>query len=79
MVGWLVGLVAFVPLGLLTGPRLLGVDRTSGRVIRAGSPVSLVRNLLIFAAQYGSPSSSFVTRRRRPASPWPGTRCQAHP
>lgn len=53
MVGWLVGLVAFVPLGLLTGPRLLGVDRASGRVIRAGSPVSLVRNLLIFAAQYG--------------------------
>jgi hypothetical protein len=53
MVGWLVGLVAFVPLGLLTGPRLLGVDRTRGQVIRAGSPVSLVRNLLIFAAQYG--------------------------
>jgi hypothetical protein len=53
MIGLLFGLVAFVPLGLLTGPRLLAVDRTSGRVTRAGSPVSLVRNLLIFAAQYG--------------------------
>jgi len=53
MAAWLVGLVAFVPLGLLTGPRLLAVDRASGRVTRAGSSVSLVRNLLIFAAQYG--------------------------
>jgi membrane protein DedA with SNARE-associated domain len=53
MIGLLFGLVAFVPLGLLTGPRLLAVDCTSGRVTRAGSPVSLVRNLLIFAAQYG--------------------------
>jgi hypothetical protein len=51
MAAWLVGLVAFVPLGLVTGPRLLAVDRTS--VTRAGSPVSLVRNPLVFGAQYG--------------------------
>ena len=48
---WLVGLVVFAPLGLLTGPRLLAVERTS--VIRAGSPVSLARILLVFGAQYG--------------------------
>jgi hypothetical protein len=53
MAAWLVGMAAFVPLGLVTGPRLLAVDRQSGRVTLAGSPVSLVRNLLIFAAQYG--------------------------
>ena len=51
LAAWLVGLVAFIPLGLVTGPRLLAVDRTS--VTRAGSPVSLVRNLLVFGEQYG--------------------------
>jgi hypothetical protein len=51
MAAWLVGLVAFAPLGFVTGPRLLAVERTS--VIRAGSRVSLVRNLLVFGAQYG--------------------------
>jgi hypothetical protein len=53
IVAWLVGMAAFVPLGLVTGPRLLAVDRQSGWVTLAGSPVPLVRNLLIFAAQYG--------------------------
>jgi hypothetical protein len=51
MAAWLAGLVAFVPLGLVTGPRLLAVDDM--HVIRAGSPVSLTRNLLVFGAQYG--------------------------
>ena len=59
---WLVGLVAFVPLGLLTGPRLLAVDRTS--VTRAGSPVPLIRNLLVFGAQYGIAVAVF----RQPAA-----------
>jgi hypothetical protein len=48
-----VGLAAFIPLGLVTGPRLLAVDRGRGLGTQAGSPVSLVRNLLVFAAQYG--------------------------
>jgi hypothetical protein len=52
MAAWLAGLVAFIPLGLATGPRILEVDRASGRVTRAGSPVSLVRNLCVFGAQY---------------------------
>jgi hypothetical protein len=51
MAAWLAGLMAFVPLGLATGPRILEVDRASGGVTRAGSPVSLVRNLFVFAAQ----------------------------
>jgi hypothetical protein len=53
MAAWLAGLAAFAPLGLVTGPRILAVDRTSGRVTQAGSPVPLVRNLLIFGTQYG--------------------------
>lgn len=52
MAAWFVGLAVFVPLGLVTGPRLLAVDSGSGRVTRAGSPVPLTRNLLIFAVQY---------------------------
>ncbi len=55
---WLIGSVAFVPLGLATGPRLLAVDRTG--VTRAGSPVSLVRNLLVFGAQYGIAVAHFL-------------------
>jgi hypothetical protein len=58
MAAWLIGFVAFVPLGLVTGPRLLAVDRTS--VTRAGSPVSLVRNLLVFGAQYGIAVALFL-------------------
>lgn len=50
MTAWLVGLIAFAPLGLVTGPHLLAAHR--GNVTRAGSPVSLVRNLLVFSAQY---------------------------
>jgi len=60
MAAWLLALVAFVPLGLVTGPRLLAVDRGRGRLTRAGSPVPLVRNLLLFARA--------VWNRRRPLS-----------
>jgi hypothetical protein len=52
MAAWLGGLGAFVPLGLVSGPRIVGVDRQTGRVMRAGSPVPLLRNLLVFASQY---------------------------
>lgn len=58
MAAWLVGLVASVPLGLVTGPRILAVDRT--RVTRAGSPVSLMRNLLVFGAQYAIAVALFL-------------------
>lgn len=52
VMAWLLGLAVFFPLGLVTGPRLLAVDRGRGGVTRAGSPVPLVRNLLVFGAQY---------------------------
>ena len=52
MMAWLGGLAAFVPLGLVSGPRIVGVDRQTGRVTRSGSPVPLLRNLLVFASQY---------------------------
>jgi hypothetical protein len=52
MMAWVAGLAGFVPLGLVSGPRILGVDRQTGRVTRAGSPVPLLRNLLVFASQY---------------------------
>src|SRR5438477_10191068 len=38
MAAWFVGLAAFIPLGLVTGPRLLAVDRGRGRVTPAGIP-----------------------------------------
>ena len=53
MAAWFLGLAAFVPLGLVTGPRLLAVNRGRGWATLAGSPMPLVRNLLVFAAQYG--------------------------
>jgi hypothetical protein len=59
-VAWFVGLAAFIRLGLVTGPRLLTVERGRGRVTLAGSPVSLVRNLLIFGAQYGIAVALFL-------------------
>ena len=57
---WLGGLVAFVPLGLATGPRIVGVDRAGGLVMLGGSPVPLLRNLLVFSAQYAIAVVSFL-------------------
>lgn len=51
-VAWLTGAVLLLPLGLATGPRLLGIDPASGHVFRAGSPRPLIRNVLLFALQY---------------------------
>ena len=41
------------PLAFLTGPRLLAVDRGKGLVTRAGSALPLIRNVTVFALQYG--------------------------
>lgn len=51
-VSWLAGAALFAPLALLTGPRLLAVDRNKGWVTRPGSPVSLIRNVAVFVLQY---------------------------
>ena len=50
---WLGGAVLFAPLALLTGPRLLAVDRAKGQITRPGSPVWLIRNVTVFCIQYG--------------------------
>lgn len=50
---WIGSAAASVPLGLATGPRFLAVDRAAGQVTRAGGPVPLLRNLVVFALQYG--------------------------
>lgn len=53
LAAWGAGMLALLPLGIATGPRLIAVDRRTGLVTRASSVVPLVRNLLIFALQYG--------------------------
>jgi FtsH-binding integral membrane protein len=40
-------------LSLYHGPRLLAVDRKTGRVTRPGSAAPLLRNITVFALQYG--------------------------
>ena len=50
---WLVGFLTLGPVGLRTGPRLLKVDRARRRVLRAGTPVPLICNLIVFGLQYG--------------------------
>lgn len=52
MVAWLGGLVAVVPLGFMTGPRILAIDRENRRATLAGSLVPLLRNLVVFSSQY---------------------------
>jgi hypothetical protein len=49
---WLAGAAALMPVGFATGPRVLAIDATGRRVTCGGSPVPLVRNLVIFACQY---------------------------
>jgi hypothetical protein len=50
---WLGGAIVFAPLALITGPRLLAVDRVKGQVTRPGSAVSIIRNVTVFFIQYG--------------------------
>jgi hypothetical protein len=51
LVAWMTGALALLPLGVLT-PRPFDVDHATGEIIRAGSVFGLVRNLIVFAAQY---------------------------
>jgi hypothetical protein len=52
LLSWLAGAIVFAPLGLSTSPRLLAVDREHGRIIRAGSKIPLIRNIVVFLLQY---------------------------
>lgn len=52
LTAWFVGLLLLAPLGFLTGPRILAVDRENKRIERAGTIFPLIRNVIIFCAQY---------------------------
>ncbi len=46
------GAAAFAALALTTGPRSVTIDGTTGRIMRPGSVVPLLRNVSIFVLQY---------------------------
>ena len=49
---WLLGAALGAGPGVLTSPRHIEYDRGAGRVRFRGSPFPLIRNVLIFSAQY---------------------------
>jgi hypothetical protein len=51
LVAWIAAALVLLPLGVLT-PRPFEVDHTTGQIIRPGSVFALVRNLIVFSAQY---------------------------
>ncbi len=53
LLAWLVAAILFAALAFSRGPQLLAVDKEKRQVTRAGSAMPLVRNITVFAAQYG--------------------------
>lgn len=51
LVAWIAAALVLLPLGVLT-PRPFEVDHSNGMMIRPGSPSALIRNLIVFSAQY---------------------------
>src|ERR1700742_3008558 len=51
LVAWIVAALVLLPVGVLT-PRLFEVDHTTGQIKRPGSIFPLIRNIVVFAAQY---------------------------
>jgi len=49
---WMVSAAVFAALALYTGPRSVTIDRETGRILRPGSVIPLVRNVSIFTLQY---------------------------
>ncbi|MCK4205867.1 hypothetical protein J3U99_13910 [Brucella pituitosa] len=52
LIAWFVGLLVLAPVGYLTGPRIIAVDRENKRIESAGTTLPLIRNLIFFCAQY---------------------------
>jgi hypothetical protein len=52
LLAWFAAALSFASLALYHGPRLLAVDRKTGRVTRPGSAAPLLRNITVFALQY---------------------------
>lgn len=46
------GVLVLAPVGYLTGPRILAVDRENKTIKLAGTILPLIRNLIFFCAQY---------------------------
>jgi Family of unknown function (DUF6622) len=51
LLAWIAAALVMLPIGVLT-PRPFEVDHATGRIKRAGSVFPLVRNIIVFAAQY---------------------------
>jgi hypothetical protein len=49
---WVASAAVFAALALHTGPRSVTVDGETGRILRPGNVVPLVRNLAVFVLQY---------------------------
>ncbi|MEN5275314.1 hypothetical protein ABE527_00025 [Brucella sp. TWI432] len=52
LTAWFIALVLLAPFGLLTGPKIIAVDRQNKTIERAGATLPLIRNLIFFCAQY---------------------------
>jgi hypothetical protein len=52
LLAWVVSAAVFATLALYTGPRSVTVDGETGRILRPGSVVPLVRNITVFVLQY---------------------------
>jgi hypothetical protein len=52
LVAWIAAALALLPLGVLT-PRPFELDHATGQITRPGSVFPLIRNLIVFALQYG--------------------------
>lgn len=66
LLAWAGGAALLVPVGLATGPVLLGVDRHRRLITRAGSTVPLARNLVLFTLQYGLAVATALRPEDRP-------------
>jgi hypothetical protein len=51
LLAWIAAALVLLPLGVLT-PRPFEVDHKTGEIIRPGSAFALIRNLIVFSAQY---------------------------
>ncbi len=51
LIAWIAAALVLLPVGVLT-PRPFEVDHTNGQIKRPGSIFPLIRNIVVFAAQY---------------------------
>lgn len=57
---WLLASAFGAPFALAYAPKILAVDRRRASVTRAGSPIPLVRNVIVFALQAGSAAMAAI-------------------